>query len=444
MRISGLDRQEKGRNRRKRLGRWVVGTVLVPLAICTLSLSFIDTPARWAWEREKEKIARGGGPLSMSDLTDAMPTRPDIAGSAEISDRISILFDKLRRSSPKESRAWFGEDGSVVPNTAGRVLSHYQDYLRLVREVLDTPRFRFRVEYSEGLAEKLPPGRQLAFAARLFACEADMLARDGRVVEALGRVEDTYRTSLLLDGGSRLVVESYRLSCIEWMLKALANVDARGSIPSGRRKEWLARLRGIVTDEAIARVLVAERAGVIDVCERMLSKIPNHRKFTRRLFYRDARRLVEIYGRQIEATRMPVWEALPEVSREDGSALASIEERPGPLSVILLVSAKPTLKYAGVVKARLDTAILGLSCELYKSRHGKYPDKLGRLAPEFLDKLPPDPFTGKPFVYKLKDAGKGFIVYSIGENLTDDGGVKKRSSGKDDIAWEGGQGGKKD
>ncbi len=375
----------------------------------------------------------------MSDLTDAMPTTPDIGDSAEITDRISSLFDKLRRSSPKESKVWFGEDGSVVPDRAGRVMSHYQDYLPLVREVLNTPRFRFKVEYSEGHAVKLPPGRQIAFAASLFACEADMLARDGRAVEAMERVEDAYRTSLLLDGGSALVVEAFRLSCIEWMLKALANVNAQVPIPPSRTKELLARLRGIVTAEGFTDVLLAERARVIDICESMLSKIPHSRKFIRRLFYNDARRVVEIYGRQIEATRMPFWEALPEVSREDESALASIEERSGPLSAILLVSAKPTLKYAGLVNARLDSAVLGLSCELYKSKHGNYPDKLDDLAPEFLDKLPPDPFTGKPFVYRLKAEGAGFIVYSVGENLTDDGGVKKRPWGKNDIAWEGGQ-----
>ena len=88
--------------------------------------------------------------------------------------------------------------------------------------------------------------------------------------------------------------------------------------------------------------------------------------------------------------------------------------------------------------ARRAAAILGLSCELFSSRHGRYPAELKDLAPEFLEEIPPDPFTGKPFKYRLKDGRTGFLVYSVGPNLKDDSGVSDIPAEKDDISWEGG------
>jgi len=49
-------------------------------------------------------------------------------------------------------------------------------------------------------------------------------------------------------------------------------------------------------------------------------------------------------------------------------------------------------------------------------------------------KLPQDPFSGKDFVYKRQ--GKGFLLYSIGENLKDDGGLAAPEEAPADIVWQ--------
>ena len=57
------------------------------------------------------------------------------------------------------------------------------------------------------------------------------------------------------------------------------------------------------------------------------------------------------------------------------------------------------------------------------------------LEPRILSKLPKDPFTGKGYIYKRK--GKGFIIYSLGDNLRDDGGLRRKAREKDyDIVWK--------
>ncbi len=55
---------------------------------------------------------------------------------------------------------------------------------------------------------------------------------------------------------------------------------------------------------------------------------------------------------------------------------------------------------------------------LHKLRTGRYPDTLNALG---LGTMSIDPFTGKPFVYKL-DPQQGFLIYSVGVNQRDEGG----------------------
>lgn len=87
------------------------------------------------------------------------------------------------------------------------------------------------------------------------------------------------------------------------------------------------------------------------------------------------------------------------------------------------------------VNAYLGAAELGLANRLYKNKYGNFAGSLDQLVPGFLPSLPLDPFTGKSYIYKKKD--KGFIIYSLAENLKDDGGEYQgiKSSENYDIAW---------
>ena len=85
--------------------------------------------------------------------------------------------------------------------------------------------------------------------------------------------------------------------------------------------------------------------------------------------------------------------------------------------------------------ARLGAAEIGIANRIYKKKYGDYVDSLSQLTPKILPSLPLDPFSGENYIYKKKD--KGFIVYSVGENLKDDGGLRrKRREKKYDILWE--------
>lgn len=72
--------------------------------------------------------------------------------------------------------------------------------------------------------------------------------------------------------------------------------------------------------------------------------------------------------------------------------------------------------------------LLGL--QTFRAKFGRYPSKLSELEDTLKWQAPQDPFSGKAFVYKLRPGG--FLLYSIGEDLKDNGGLDTThgSSGK--------------
>lgn len=69
---------------------------------------------------------------------------------------------------------------------------------------------------------------------------------------------------------------------------------------------------------------------------------------------------------------------------------------------------------------RVGTLLVG-ALQLYYGEHGRWPENIDGLAPAFLSQVPQDPFTGKPFRYQVRP--DGFLLYSAGTNMQDDGGT---------------------
>jgi hypothetical protein len=66
-------------------------------------------------------------------------------------------------------------------------------------------------------------------------------------------------------------------------------------------------------------------------------------------------------------------------------------------------------------------AVCAVALKRYSLRHGQLPASLDALVPEFLPAVPTDYMDGQPMKYHLNPDGS-FVLYSVGENGTDDGG----------------------
>ncbi|HSY17326.1 MAG TPA: hypothetical protein VK815_03290 [Candidatus Acidoferrales bacterium] len=70
----------------------------------------------------------------------------------------------------------------------------------------------------------------------------------------------------------------------------------------------------------------------------------------------------------------------------------------------------------------VDLARTAMALERYRLAHGEYPETLDGLAPQFIAQVPHDVIGGGPLKYRRTSDGL-FVLYSIGWNEKDDGGV---------------------
>jgi hypothetical protein len=105
--------------------------------------------------------------------------------------------------------------------------------------------------------------------------------------------------------------------------------------------------------------------------------------------------------------------------------------RGGGILAGLLVPATYKALYAALDgDARRGLVRLAVAATAYKAKHGKPPEKLAELVPEFIAEVPPDPYDGRPL--RLRRADGGLVLYSVGRDRKDDGGRVM-----DEETWEG-------
>ena len=113
----------------------------------------------------------------------------------------------------------------------------------------------------------------------------------------------------------------------------------------------------------------------------------------------------------------------PEIARQTDEFLASWKSTP--INVIAKMML-PTLNAAARRFAReqisVDLARTACALERYQLAHSEYPESLGALVPQFVSKLPHDIIGGQPLHYRRTSDGQ-FVLYSVGWNEKDDGGV---------------------
>ena len=144
----------------------------------------------------------------------------------------------------------------------------------------------------------------------------------------------------------------------------------------------------------------------------------------------DGAAYIDIMSRASSAAELPYYEAAPQLMRLE------TETRNLPSTRILakmhIVSGlSSTCGAQAQHEATLDLMQMGILVEQYKASTGTYPEDLDAIVPELGGSLPVDPFTGKPYQYQPSDDGS--LLYSIGQNLIDDGGRHNLASG--DIVW---------
>ncbi len=114
-------------------------------------------------------------------------------------------------------------------------------------------------------------------------------------------------------------------------------------------------------------------------------------------------------------------EVLAQALLNEGPSAKAMGEVIGKILIALLPPAMIKVQQAGdrIEQTRRNLEV-AFALAAYRAEHGRYPEKLDALAPQYLPEIPQDMFRGKPLVYRPSE--KGYLVYSVGVNGRDERG----------------------
>jgi hypothetical protein len=138
----------------------------------------------------------------------------------------------------------------------------------------------------------------------------------------------------------------------------------------------------------------------------------------------DRRLLLETYENAIALASRDDAEALKETESVFITAAANAVRRPRKiLCAVLLPAMEKVAMRLARLEARRRTVIVAIAAEHYRlANNGRLPEELRDLVPGHLPQIPVDPFDGEPL--RFKKLPTGFVVYSIGPDRVDDGGIE--------------------
>jgi len=426
--------------------RWAVpGVIAGAVAIVTLACLTPDLIAKWQLARERDAIRARGEPATLPEFACEMP--PDDENAA-------VLLTKALPTEPPEFAEFYCEaredtrEGYAKRrDVADKALKLSKQAMLTVRAALSRPRCVFDLDFTKGVALALPHLAKMRSFARLFKAEAIIHALDGKGFEAADSLLQVFLLARALNEEPILLPKLVAVAVFGIGTTALEEIEAMSEIGDEERRLLIRTLAAFDFQKAATEAYISERVFTVDASEAAAAMLPGAGPtrgswLSRWIAARSVRmspgvklKVWRLWAAMIEASRLPPWEGRPIIEERYGEMWPLLPWTQG----VFAFDDEPWRRFCTVFvrpMATRDAAVIGLSCELFRSARGRYPATLTELAPEFLDELPADPFTGKPFHYQLRDGGRAFIVYSVGDNLKDDGGVTKRPE-KDDISWQG-------
>ena len=301
---------------------------------------------------------------------------------------------------------------------------------------------RYPVDLSAGYEARLHDLSSLKKGARLLNVEAIWHAgsRPGRSVRS---VISSFGLAQSLESEPVLVSQLVRIACQALTVSTLERLVNRADLTDAQLDELSRAVVRAQAPMAMSRAFVGERCMGLAMLKmppaqlartfllssssrespaevRMRSLIIYLHRFAG-LTDRSTIIYLDMMEEYMEATQLP--------ADQRHRAVEAIDARYGVESQtnFLLVHVTPAIARVDLINLRgiagLQTARTALAIQRYRLAAGKLPDTLADLVPAYLDTVPKDPFDGHDLRYKKLEPG--FVVYSINEDLSDDGGREK-------------------
>ena len=416
----------------------IIRVLLVLLAVVTAVLmvrAVLNFTEGRRLARTLADLKANGVPLTVKDLVALCPAGENgaplwkaaeelYAFEGEDTKLLNEVYRSFVRDTPIAAEMW---------SALSRLIEKNRRVLDLIPDIARRPCFQYGDTGVKSWEKKIPDVLKTIRVARLWGLDAFLSAEKGDLRASLDRLRIGLRFAPKIAEESMLITYLIAVADAKAFLlflnKAVSGREVSaelllpvlGDLDNRQINHWKALLRNSIRGE---RVLLMDLG--LPPSPAALQKAFGGKAWTERLYYW----LLRPFLKRDISLNLPKYEEL------ETKALSFYYQTRDfwkpyqdhlhglPWYAIVSKNVLPEMEAAFMKVATLDALILtartGLACRVFKSRTGEYPENLEALVPGLLAEVPVDPFTGKPLVFRRE--GKGFIVYSLGSNLKDDGG----------------------
>ena len=451
----------------KRKTHRLTTVVLVLLGVIVLYIVYRQSLSI-AIQRRMDSIHRAGFPVSCVELDKWYPQPPAGENAADIFRKAYAHYETwtnkqvqvsavptrtaktMRDLLPIEGFAKLPPRTEPLPADMQQLIAEYlsdnAEALRLLHQAASMKACRYPVDLSKGFSTLLPHLNSYRQAERLLYLEAIQHTEKQEPQQAAESVIVSLGVSRSLNQEPILISYLVHVACQGMALESLERVLNRMPLTDAQLARLAAAIEESEKQRGLTRAFVGERCTGDDIFQGLRrGKIPlkeistlgdeGDEPFWVRLLPRlyratgllelDEKSYLDIMEQNVEATQLPPPETL--AAAHAVSEKAQHLPRWHVLSRMLTPALESVVRKAGRSAANIRDARTAIAIERYRLATGKLPSQLSDLVPTFLPSVPADPFDGKPLRYKI--LAKGYVVYSVGDDREDNGGVEKNSKG---------------
>ncbi len=427
-------------------------------------LWWLDAAGNQAVADAKVRIRAAGLPLTIDEIRP--PRVPDADNAALVIEKIKQRLEAPPKIDGKDLEEWLGDfkvahasvyrlDANATRELAAALDANpVRDVLELIQEAASRKGYNAQLDYGKGVAMLVPNVAYVGRMARLLGWHARLSASRGQTEAACCDVWNMSVLAEFMADEPTLISQLSRWAGWRMTLNELEQLASAGSLSAAWDQKFTDRLAGLDFIHSYAHALDGERilSGSMSF-ERILALADGHAFLAGFGTVPDWPAWLRIMRYQIPGLlRLEYADFL---DRERQMRLVAVQTSPGDAEIIrqqknargevppkYLLMSNLLGEYSNMTaalwkfRAMLVSAQAGLALERYRLAKGRYPATLAELVPEFMHEVPTDIFTGTPLIYHPEPGGA--VVYSIGPNLDDDGGIADNQTGKDDQGWAAG------
>ncbi len=433
------DRRTAGKKRRKiKFSHVLIALLLAGVA----AFAFFRLNTKFKLRAGIDAIRAAGYPVTCADLDQWYRIPPDAENAAyTIEDAFSFytVWDKEKsKSLPLVGRAELPARTEPLAEETKSLIAQYiadnNEALELLHAGAEIEYCRYPIDLSAGFATLVPNLSEMRGCVRLLELEAVLHAENGDGRSATRSAISGFGIARSLAKEPVMISQLVRAGCQAIAVSTVEQVINRTELTDEQLVELVEHVRNSERSSDIFRAFVGERCTGISFFRVPESVGPNvlggSGPLLRPLLalYKaagladaDAVIYLDLMDGYLKAARLPLHERREAVEAVEAKLQSTSQAH------ILLHAITPALSRAITIEARtiahLRTAQIALALRRYHLATDKLPDKLANLVPAYLESVPKDPFDGNDLRYKKLEPG--FVVYSVGEDLSDDGGKER-------------------